>query len=506
MKKNVAALLFLLFPIALYAATPHDATSLDAARAARAWRTAHEREIVAELTSLLALPNLASDAPNIERNAQAIVAMLARRGITANVLRMNGVPPLIVADVKAPRAKTTIAFYAHYDGQPVDATQWRSEPWQPVLRDANGRDIANPDKLDPEWRLYARSASDDKGSIVALIAALDALRAAKIAPSVNLKFVFEGEEEAGSPNLGRYLAEHPSELAVDAWMICDGPVHQSRRMQVLFGARGTTDLELTVYGPARPLHSGHYGNWAPNPIAMLAELLAGMRDSDGRILIPGYYDDVRPLTEIETQALARAPNPDDQLRAELSLGRTEGGGKRLNELVLLPAINLRGFVAGHVGAQASNTIVTDASASIDFRLVPDETPESIRALVEQFLTSKGWFLVRDTPDAATRAAHPRVVKLAWGAGYPPARTPMDLPIARRVLEVVESARGEAPVALPTLGGSVPMYLFQGDAHKPAIIIPIANHDNNQHAANENLRLQNLWDGIEVYAALFAGLQ
>jgi acetylornithine deacetylase/succinyl-diaminopimelate desuccinylase-like protein len=506
MKKPLAlVLLLLVVSIASRAATP-DAVPRKAALAARVWRTAHEREIVAELTSLLALPNIASDAPDIERNAQAIVTMLARRGIRANVLRIDGVPPLIVADVKAPRAKTTIGFYAHYDGQPVDATQWRGDPFVPVLRDAQGNDVASDGKLDPEWRVYARSASDDKASIVGLIAALDALRAANIAPGVDLKFVFEGEEEAGSPNLGRYLAEHAGELAVDAWMICDGPVHQSRRMQVLFGARGTTDVELTVYGPSRALHSGHYGNWAPNPIAMLAELLAGMRDSDGRILIPGYYDDVRPLTEVEKQALARAPNPDEQLRAELALGRTEGGGKRLNELVLLPAINLRGFVAGHVGAQASNTIATDASASIDFRLVPDETPESIRARVEQFITSKGWFIVRDTPDAATRAAHPRVVKLAWGAGYPPARTPMDLPLSRRVLEVVEAARGEAPAALPTIGGSVPMYLFQGAAHKPAIVIPIANHDNNQHAANENLRLQNLWDGIEVYAALFAGLQ
>ncbi|MBV8519439.1 MAG: M20/M25/M40 family metallo-hydrolase [Acidobacteria bacterium] len=500
--KSVVALLLLVFvPIVASAATPREA-----AQAARTWRTAHEREIVAELTSLLALPNLASDATNIERNAQAIVAMLARRGITANVLRIDGVPPLIVADVNAPHATTTIGFYAHYDGQPVDATQWRNAPWQPVLRDANGHDVANADKLDPEWRVYARSASDDKGSIVGMLAALDALRAAKLAPSVNLKFVFEGEEEAGSPNLGRYLAEHARELAVDAWMICDGPVHQSRRMQVLFGARGTTDLELTVYGPARPLHSGHYGNWAPNPIVMLAELLAQMRDSDGRILIPGFYDDVRPLTDVEKEALARAPNPDDQLRAELALGRTEGDGKKLNELVLQPALNLRGFVAGHVGAQASNTIVTDASASIDFRLVPDETPESVRARVEQFLVSKGWFLVRDTPDAATRAAHPRVVKLAWGAGYPPARTAMDLPLSRRVLDVIAAGRGEAPVALPTIGGSVPMYLFQGAAHKPAIVIPIANHDNNQHAANENLRLQNLWDGIEVYASLFAGLR
>jgi acetylornithine deacetylase/succinyl-diaminopimelate desuccinylase-like protein len=479
----VVLALLLLFALPLHAAS-------DAARAARAWRTAHEQEIVGELVELLKIPNVASDQANIGRNADAIVALFAKRGIAARQLRVEGAPPLVVAEVRTPSAKQTVAFYAHYDGQPVDATQWTTPPWQPVVKDGF---------------VYARSASDDKAPIIGFLAALDALRAAKIAPSVNLKFVFEGEEEAGSPHLAQYLEKFADELKADAWVLCDGPVHQSRRMQLFFGARGITDAELTVYGPARALHSGHYGNWAPNPIVTLTHLIDSMRDTEGRILIDGFYDDVTPLTPAERAALAAIPDIDASLRRELALGRTEGNGKPLNEQILLPALNLRGISSGRVGEEASNTINTEARASIDFRLVPAQTPESVRAKVEAHIAKQGFFIVRETPDAATRMAHPNVVKLTWGPGYPPARTPLDLPIAVRAAALMKDATGVDPVRMPSLGGSIPMYLFQHGGRTPVIGLPIANHDNNQHAANENLRLQNLWDGIEVYAAMFGGM-
>lgn len=467
-----------------------------ASRAAQAaptvhdWRTAHEQEIVNELMQLLAIPNVASDRENIERNAQAIVALFAKRGIEARLLRVEGAPPLIVADVRATKAKETIAFYAHYDGQPVDPAQWATPPWQPVVKGD---------------RLYGRSASDDKAPIIGFLAALDALRAAGIAPTVNLKFLFEGEEEAGSPHLAEYLQKFAPDVAADALVLCDGPVHQSRRMQLYFGARGITDAELTVYGPSRALHSGHYGNWAPNPIVTLTHLIDSMRDTEGRILIDGFYDDVTPLSAAEREALAAIPDIDADLRRELALGRTEGKGKSLNEQILLPALNLRGFLAGHVGEQAANSISTEARASIDFRLVPAQTPERVRERVERHIAKQGFFIVRDTPDAATRMAHPNVVKLTWGPGYPPARTRLDLPLSERMAELMAGVVGYPPVKMPSLGGSIPMYLFQNGGRTPVIGLPIANHDNNQHAANENLRLQNLWDGIEVYAALFAGL-
>lgn len=473
----------------LLATTAVAAPADKAVDAARRHHRANQQTILAELMDFLAIPNVTSDTPNIEKNAAAIVGMFAKRGIEAALLRVDGAPPLVVADVPRKGAKRTIAFYAHYDGQPVDPAQWNSAPWKPEIR---------------EGHVYARSASDDKAPIIAMLAALDALRAAKMAPSVNLKFVFEGEEEAGSPHLDQYLARFANELSPDAWILCDGPVHQSRKTLLYFGARGVAGAEVTVYGPLRALHSGHYGNWAPNPLVMLTHLIASMRGADGRILIDGYYDDVLPVSEKERAALARAPAFDEEIRRELALGWTEGSGT-LNEEILEPALNLRGIAGGHVGARASNSIPTEAHASFDLRFVPAQSPERARVLVERHIVKQGFHIVRDTPDADTRRAHPRIAKIVWGHGYPAARTSMDSAISKKVIEVATIAAGSEPVLLPSLGGSIPMYLFQRGGKVPVIGVPIVNHDNNQHAANENLRLENLWQGIELFAALFAGM-
>lgn len=480
------------------------AVHADAAQDARAWRVAHEKEIVGELAALLAISNIATDAPNIARNAAAIQALLEKRGVRTRLLALPDAPPIVVGDVTVPGATRTIAFYAHYDGQPVDPSQWKSPPWTPVMRDAAGNEVAweTAKTLDPEWRLYGRSASDDKAPIVAMMAALDALGAKKIRPRFNLRFVFEGEEEAGSPHLAQYIEKYPDVLRPDAWIICDGPVHQSRRALLAFGARGIVTLDLTVYGPARSLHSGHYGNWVPSPIVSLLHLLGTMRDDEGRILIDGFFDDVVPPTAAEKAAVAAMPPVEDDLRRELRIARTHGAS--VSEGILHPALNVSGIQAGGVGEKASNSIPIAARAALDFRLVPAQTPESVKARVEKHLTARGWTIVRDEPDTATRLATPRIVRVLWGSGYPPARTPLDLPLSREIATLMTAA-GHEPVRLPTMGGSVPIHLFQHPGNTPAIILPIANHDNNQHAANENLRLQNLWDGIEIFAALFAGL-
>ena len=276
-------------------------------------------------------------------------------------------------------------------------------------------------------------------------------------------------------------------------------------MAVYFGARGVADLEITVYGPSRPLHSGHYGNWAVNPIAELVALLSSLRDDEGRILVAGFADDLRPITPAERRALSEAPRVDDALRESLQLGRTEGQGAPLLDLLMLPALNLHGIAGGGVGPTATNAIPTEATASIDFRLVPDQTPARVRELVDAHVRRQGFTVLHASPTPDERRSGGRVTRLAWGAGYPAARTPMDLPVSRAVLRAVEEASGGPIVALPTLGGSVPMYLFDDILKTPVIGVPIANHDNDQHAANENLRLQNLWDGIEVYAALMTRL-
>ncbi|PYI91578.1 MAG: peptidase M20 [Verrucomicrobia bacterium] len=496
-----ALLLFLLLVNPVLRAGP-----ADIAKQTRTWRANHEREILAEFADLLSIPNLASDTPNIHRNADAIRAMCEKRGLAAKLLSLEGAPPVVVAELAAPNAKRTIAFYAHYDGQPVDVSQWKSEPWKPVMRDQAGNDVdwRNAKAIDPEWRLFARSSGDDKAPIIAMLAALDAMRDAGVKPSVNLRFFFEGEEEAGSPHLADYLKKFRDDLRADAWLFCDGPVHQSRRMELVFGARGTLGLDLTVYGPIKGLHDGQYGNWVPNPIVRLTHLIDSMRNESGRILIKDFYADVREPTAGEKEALAKIPNVEGNLLREFQIGSTEGKGKSLNQLLMLPGLNLRGIESGHVGAQASNTIPTEARASIDFRLVPNETPESIKPLVERHIVARGYSIVRQTPDAAARLATAKIIKVEWGSGYPASRTPLDLPFSRELAGIM-TATGHEPVLLPTAGGSLPMDLFQQGNNVPVIAFPIANHDDNQHAANENLRLQNLWDGLEVFAAFFSGL-
>lgn len=509
----VVALMLLSSLAALATASPApdaaERLASTAARDARAWRSQHERALVREFADLLALPNVARDSAGIERNVRALELALAARGLQVRVLRLPGAPPLVVGDLGERPANGTVrtlAFYAHYDGQPADTASWNGLPWSPVLRDAAGRELplSGDGAFDPEARLYARSAGDDKAPIVAMLAALDALRAQRRRPAFHLRLVLEGEEEAGSPHLGEYMERYPEWLRPDAWFICDGPVHQSGRMELGFGARGITDVDVTVYGPVKGLHDGHYGNWVPSPAVRLANLIATLRDDDGNIRIPGFLDDVTPPSEAERAALAAIPDVEAALLAEFQIAAPERGGSPLNDRLMRPALNVRGLQSGTVGERATNTIQPVARASIDFRLVPAQTPASVRARFERHLESLGWTIVTSTPDAATRMKHDRLVMLAWGPGYPPGRTPLDSPLARETTRVL-AAIGQDPVRLPTLGGSVPMYLFQQPAGTPAIILPIANHDDAQHAPNENLRLQNLWSGIEAFAALFAAL-
>jgi acetylornithine deacetylase/succinyl-diaminopimelate desuccinylase-like protein len=480
-----------------------------AAAAARAWRETHERAILAEFMDLLALPNLAREQTDIRKNAAAVQELLEKRGVKTRLLEVPGAPPAVFGEIDTPGATRTVVFYAHYDGQPLDPKEWATPPWNPVVRDRpldkDGRVIALPAEsgIDPEWRIYARSASDDKAPLAAIATALDGLKAAHIALHSNIKFVFEGEEEAGSPHLAQIISKYKDLLTSDVWLICDGPVHQSRRQQIVFGARGIATLDVTLYGPSHELHSGHYGNWAPNPAMMLARLLASMKDDDGRVLIEHFYDGIEPLTDTEKRAIAAAPDVDRDLMRELALGRTEGGGKKLVELINLPSLNVRGMASARTGDKASNVIPATATATIDIRLVKGVDGHVAAGRVMDHIRGQGYFIVESQPDTATRMAHPKVARVTEEpGGYNASRTSMDLAISQLVLRTAESAR--APVVrLPTMGGSVPLFMIEGILHTPTITVPIANHDNNQHSYNENIRIRNLWDGIELMAALLA---
>jgi acetylornithine deacetylase/succinyl-diaminopimelate desuccinylase-like protein len=517
--RRLALLLLAALPTAAVAQSPAVKPRVapeQVARQVRDYRMKNEDRIVRELAEFLAIPNVASDTVNIQKNATHLVEMLEARGIETHLLAISGRGPVVFGKLTTPEAKRTVIFYAHYDGQPVDATAWTDgKPFEPALRtdsiEAGGKHVAFPENgqqgstvYKDDWRVYGRSSSDDKSPIVALLAAIDALRAEKIPLGVNLKVIFEGEEEAGSTNLQRTLELHKNLLGGDLLITADGPVHQSGRPLVFFGNRGDIGLDVTVYGPVRALHSGHYGNWAPNPAMELSRLLAAMKDADGRVLIDGYYDDVAPLSELEKEALARMPDNDAELERELGIAKPEGGGKKLVELIQEPSLNIRGINSAYVGERAQNVVPERAEASIDARLVKGEDPQRKFDQIVGFIRKQGYFVTDHEPTMEERRGHALIAKVISEGGYRASRTAMDLPVSKALVQVMQDVTEGRTVVAPALGGSVPMYIFE-DLGLPWIGVPIVNYDNHQHSADENLRLGHFWRGIEVYAAILADL-
>jgi acetylornithine deacetylase/succinyl-diaminopimelate desuccinylase-like protein len=498
-------LLIALFPAPLLAQTTVQESVRD-------YRRANEHRIINEFLDLLSIPNVASDQENIRKNSALIVQMMKQRGLNPRLLeaKSSNTPAAVYGEWQTPGAKRNLVLYAHYDGQPTDPKQWTgSEPWRPVLRsaalEAGGNTIAQPadtEPFNPEWRIYARSASDDKAGVMAILTAFDALKAKGTTLTSNLKFLFEGEEEAGSPHLGEIIGLHKQLLEADAWIICDGPVHQSGKKQVVFGARGDTNVDVTVYGAKRPLHSGHYGNWAPNPALLLARLIASMKDDTGRVTIAGWYDDAEPLGEAERRAISEAPQYDDELKRQLGLSRTEGAGKSLLELINLPSLNINGINSGDVGMLARNVIPTTATAVLDLRLVRGNDYRRQVVRLTEHIRKQGFYVVDHDPTDAERSEHPLIAKVVHrGGGYNAERTRMDLPISLAVVKAVQSTSVDPIVRLPTSGGSLPLSIITENLRTVTFSVPVANYDNNQHAENESIRLQNLWDGIETFAAL-----
>jgi acetylornithine deacetylase/succinyl-diaminopimelate desuccinylase-like protein len=513
----------------------------------RSYRLANEDRIMRELREFLSIPNVASDTANIGKNAERLKGMLEARGVETHLLSIAGRGPVVFGKLETENAKRTILFYAHYDGQPVDPSAWTDKsPFTPVLRDnsieAGGKRIPFPDlaatkgvraqqqpgmdketrqperseeSLSPsaradtnayqdDWRIYARSSSDDKSPIVAILAAIDALRQKNIPLAVNLKFILEGEEEAGSTHLQETLELHKNLLDADLLITGDGPIHPSGRPLVFFGNRGDITLDVTVYGAVRPLHSGHYGNWAPNPAMELSRLLAAMQDDQGHVLIPGYYDDIVPLGPLEQATLNAMPVNDAGLQHELGIAKPDGGGKKLMELLQQPSLNVRGIRSGAVGDQATNIVPDKAEASLDARLVKGEDPQKKSQQIADFIRKQGFFVIDRDPTLDERREHPLIAKVTATGGYRASRTRMDLPVSKALVRVMQQATDNQTVVAPMLGGSVPMYIFE-DLGLPWIGVPVVNYDNHQHSADENLRLGNFWQGMETYAILLTDL-
>ena len=506
---SLAKRIMSLIPVALLLANPAHGTGLERDAVAE-WTTSRQHMLLDEYEALLRLPNVATDRDAIRRNADELMQMMQRRGLSPRLLENadQSAPPAVYGEWVVPGARRTLVIYAHYDGQAVDAADWASDPWTPVWRrgrldvapEVVPRDASRP--IDPDWRLYARSASDDKAGVFAILAAVDALKAAGLQPNANIKLFFDGEEEQGSPHLRELLMLHRDLLAADAWLICDGPVHQSGRRQLVFGVRGDANVDVTVHGPRRPLHSGHYGNFAPNPGLRLAQLLASMKDEDGRVRIAGWYDGLEPLGIAEREALAAAPEDEASLLRDLGLTAGEMRGVSLPESINLPSLNINGIRSADVGAQSRNVIPVEARATLDLRLVKGNTVHGQFERLRAHVKAQGYHVLDRAPTEGERAQHAKIATLVLQpGGYAASRTAMDLPIARDVIAAMRTLAGDSLLLTPTMGGSLPLVVITEATGAPTLVIPLANPDNNQHAENENLRVGHLWDGIATMAAV-----
>jgi acetylornithine deacetylase/succinyl-diaminopimelate desuccinylase-like protein len=472
----------------------------------------NKNSMIDEYIHLVAIPDVSGDSENIPLNTAFIQKMMEQKGIKSELLHGTtpGVNPAVYGEIKVQGATRTIAFYAHYDGQPVNPKQWANglQPFKPVfITNAveHGGTIVDykPGRpVNDDWRLAGRASADDKAGVMAILNAYDALKRSGVALANNIKFFFEGEEEVGSPHLDEIFRNNKDKLQADVWIIVDGPRDVSGKKTIVFGARGYVNMDLTVYGARRPLHSGNYGNWAPNPAMRLAQLLAGMQDDKGKVLIPGFYDDVIPLAPDEKNAIAAIPDVGEALKKELGVAAPDGDGKSFLELLSLPSLNIDGLQSANTGKLATNVIPATAEASLNLRLVPGNDVQRQAQKVKDYITSKGYHIVDHDPTDEERAQYGYLIKVTTiPGGYNAQRTPMNLPVAQSVIKAVQSTVDYPVLLKPMMGGSLPLFLFEKYLDTKPVVMPVVNYDNNQHAENENVQIKFLWEGIETMAAV-----
>jgi acetylornithine deacetylase/succinyl-diaminopimelate desuccinylase-like protein len=373
-----------------------------------------------------------------------------------------------------------------------DETAQRTEiPWDRL--DAEWND---------EWRIFARSASDSKGPNIQFLAALDAMGQAGFTPDFNIKVIVDTEEELGSPHLQEALVSYREALVADWLVILDGPPHVSNRPTLKFGARGIATFTLTTYGPRVPQHSGHYGNYVPNPALRLAQILASMKDQAGRVTIPGFYDGVS-LDSATMAVLNRVPDDERVIRETLGIATTDSVAGSLQEAVQYPSLNVRGMSSGWVGDQRRTIVPATATAEVDVRLVLESDPERLLRLVREHIEELGYYVIDRAPTEEERLAHPAMATFTSEVSYGAFRTDFDSEPGRWLTAAMVNLYGEEPIKIRTSGGSIPISPFVATLGLPAVSVPTVNPDNNQHSPNENIRLGNFREGIKVCLAILA---
>jgi acetylornithine deacetylase/succinyl-diaminopimelate desuccinylase-like protein len=444
----------------------------------------------------------------IRKNADWAVEVFKRHGFKAQQLE-DGETPMVFAEWPgaSPRKKTVL-FYAHMDGQGVDPKEWsQPDPFQPTLRQpkaGGGWEILPMERLadaNPDWRIFARSAADDKAPIMMLLAAMDAMKAAGKTQQINVKVILDSHEEGGPPTLNDVVARNLALLKADAVVMLDGPLHSSNKPTIAFGHRSGAGFTLTVFGARSEVHSGHFGNFAPNPALMLAQLIAKFKDEDGKVLIPGFYDGVNFDPEMK-KALAAVPDDEAAIRARLGIAWNEKVGDNYQESLNYPSLTIVAMKSADVNNR--RTIIPDtAVAMFDARTVPETPGERQVALVKKFVESQGYHLVDGKPTEEERRTYPRLAAIDGRGGSGRAlQTPLDSPAGKWARTALFDAFGEEPVRIPKMGGSIPTSPFADGLKAPVILVPLVNIDNNQHAADENMRIGHYFNGVRSLYSLF----
>lgn len=458
------------------------------------------------LYDLLHIPNDALYPSHVEPNVVWMEEAFQQRGFETTRLA-TPTQPLLLAERAVTNPTRTVLIYLQIDGQPVDTSAWfQDSPYDPVLKEQVADQwITLPwerlsTTVDPDWRVFARSASDAKGPVAMFLTALDAFDGEGFDQTYTLKVIMDFEEELGSPSLPDAVERYREALAADMLLIYDGPRHVSNEPTLTFGARGIATITLTIFGPRVPQHSGHYGNYAPNPALRLAQLLASMKDDAGRVTIPGYYDGVA-LDDATRAILAQVPDDETAIRNKLGIADIDQVAETYQASIQYPSLNIRGLGSGWIGAETRTIIPSTATAEIDVRLVPESDPERLIGLIRQHIAKQGYHFVDGTPTDAERQQHSRLVAFTSAISYGAFRTPYDADVGIWLNAAMQRAFGHAPIRIRMAGGSIPIEPFISTLGIPAVLVPTVNPDNNQHSPNENLRLGNYHEGVKTYLSI-----
>lgn len=457
---------------------------------------------ISELNEFLLLANNSHSPEQINQNLEWCVKAMKKRGFETRVLHSRNVPH-VYAQRQYNSKLPWILFYLQIDGQPADSTNWdQANPYKATLKKKVNNQwqtisVSQHRDYDLQWRIFARSASDSKGPTMAFLSSLDILKELRVTPAFNVKVIMDFQEELGSPTLPELVTANKDLLQASMVLIMDGTRHVSNLPTLNFGARGIATIKLKVFGPRNDLHSGQYGNYAPNPVFTLAHLLAGMKDDSGKVLIPHYYDGVN-LSDQELAMINEMPGDDSQLNTTLGIAKPDQVGHTYEESLQYPSLNIRGISAGSVEDEVRTIIPSQAIAELDLRLVPETDGERMVNLIKNFIADQGFHFVNGTPTEEERSTFSKLISFEHKLGSKPFRTDLNSWSGVWLGKAMDRTFGQGQyVKQRTTGGSQPIESFITTLNIPAVSLRFPNPDNNIHAANENLAIGSFLEGIQM---------